>query len=136
MTVEPAPTLIETATKFEKRRRRETIRTVIVVQLITLAIITLGILGALWELNRLLDGIREQNEAQLAAIEQSRIADEADAAAQQEILMKLEARIVPKSDINALQRDVLKFRKSARQLRLAVRRLNAVLREAGVAGGG
>ena len=136
MTVEPAPTLIETATKFEKRRRRETIRTVIVVQLITLAIITLGILGALWELNRLLDGIREQNMAQLEAIEQGRAADEQDALAQQEILEKLEARIVPKSDINALQRDVLKFRKSARQLRLAVRRLNAVLHEAGVASGG
>ena len=135
--------LQEAALHIEKRRRRETIRTVIIVQLITLAILILALLIFGKWINDLLDNVHRQNVAQLVAIEEARAATEADAKAaveaaeaQQEIIERLGERIVPKSDILALEREVEQLQVIARNLRRAVRSLNQTLVREGVAGGG
>ena len=130
------PQLLEAAQHIGSRQRRSWIKTALVVGLVCILIQLLIGLFLLYEMRELVGRVEKQNVAQFVAIEEARAADAQDAAAQQEILSRLENRIVPKSDILALEREVEQLQVITRNLRRAVRSLNQTLQEQGVAGGG
>ena len=130
------PQLLEAAEHIGSRTRRSWIKTALLVGLVCILIQLLIGLFLLYEMRELVGRVERQNVAQLIAIEEARAADAQDAAAQQKILARLGERIVPKSDILALEREVEQLQVVARNLRRAVRTLNQTLQEQGVAGGG
>ena len=91
--------------------------------------------GAWIELRNLLEGVEEQNYAQLVAIEENRQAALRSDAGQDRILTSIGDRLVPKAEVVALQRQTRRLRRTVRDLRRSVQALNRALARSNLSGG-
>jgi cell division protein FtsB len=135
---EVAQHLVDTAHRIEHRRQVSERRILIIIVAIQIAMFLLILafgFGAWIELRSLLEGVEEQNTAQLVAIEENRQAALRADAAQDRILVAIGDRLVPRAEVKRLERQTRRLRRTVRELRRSVQALNRTLARSNLSGG-
>jgi hypothetical protein len=130
--------LTDTATRIEHSRKVSERRILLIIVAIQIAMFLLILafgFGAWIELRSLLEGVEEQNNAQLIAIEENRQAALRSDAAQDRILIAIGDRLVPKAEVRQLDRQTRLLRRTVRDLRRSVQALNRALARSNLSGG-
>jgi hypothetical protein len=130
--------IVDTAARIEHHRKVSERRILLIIVGLQLAmfftILAFGF-GAWVELRSLLEGVEDQNNAQLVAIEENRQAALRSDAAQDRILLAIGDRLVPRAEVKRLERQTRRLRRTVRELRRSVQVLNRTLARSNLSGG-